>query len=76
MTSFSVGNSKSVNLVLTLYVLDRTPYRMLGLGTYLVAVSQVLYLTIYNSWEYSVLNTVYDVLLELTGTGIFHKWTS
>ena len=48
MTSFSVGNSKSVNLVLTLYVLDRTPYRMLGLGTYLVAVSQVLYLTIYN----------------------------
>jgi len=49
MTSFSVGNSKSVNLVLTLYVLDRTSYRMLGLGTYLVAVSQVLYLTIYNS---------------------------
>jgi hypothetical protein len=28
-------------------VLDCTPYRMLGLGTYLVAVSQVLYLTMY-----------------------------
>jgi hypothetical protein len=47
MTLFSVENSKSVNLVLTPAVLDRTPYRMLGLGTYLVAVSQVLYLTTY-----------------------------
>jgi hypothetical protein len=48
MTLFSVENSKSVNLVLTPAVLDRTPYRMLGLGTYSVAVSQVLYLTTYD----------------------------
>jgi hypothetical protein len=51
MTLFSVENSKSVNLVLTPAVLDRTPYKMLGLGTYLVAVSQVLYLTTYDFWE-------------------------
>ena len=29
-------------------ILDHTPYRMLGLGMYLVAVSQVLYITTYN----------------------------
>jgi len=51
-----------------------TPYRMLGLGMYLVAVSQVLYLTTYNLWEYSVLNTMsrgpgrYWVILILRGS--------
>jgi len=41
-------------------VLDRTPYRMLGLGTYLAAASQVLYLTTSNFLEY--FSTTYDVL--------------
>ena len=52
MTLFSVENSKSVNLVLTLYGNYRIgsySYRMLGLGMYLVAVSQVFYFTTYNS---------------------------
>ena len=51
-------------------VLDRTPYRMLGLGTYLLTLSQVLHLIIYSSQEYSVLSTMYDVLIEVTGRGI------
>jgi hypothetical protein len=43
-------------------VLDRTLYRMLGLGTYLVTISQVLHLITYSFQEYSVLSTMYDVL--------------
>lgn len=64
MTLFSVEKSRSVNSVLTpshrmeIAVLDRTPYRMLGLGTYLVTISQVLHLVIYRFQEYSVLSPV------------------
>ena len=56
MTLFSVENSKSElssHTQLTPYGNRRmgygTPYRMSGLGIYLVAVSHVLYLNTYNS---------------------------
>ena len=49
-------------------VLDCTPYRMLGLGTYLAAMSQVLYITTCKLYEYSVLSTMYNALLKVTGT--------
>jgi hypothetical protein len=41
-------------------VLDRTLYRMLGLGTYLVTISQVLHLITYSFQEYSVLSTMHQ----------------
>jgi hypothetical protein len=75
MTLFSVENSKSVISVLTSYGNRRTPHKMSGLGTYLVTISQVWYPTTYNLQKYSVLSTMYDVLLEVTGTGAFQRWT-
>ena len=53
-------------------VLDRTPYRMLGLGTYLVAVSGFVY---YYLQFVAVLSRQYNILLEVSGTGGFQKWT-
>ena len=46
-------------------VLDHTPYRMLGLGTYLVAVSGFVY---YYLQFVAVLSPQYNVLLEVSGT--------